>query len=126
MKLTRKQFKKIQPYLPKVRGNVRIDQLDFVNALLYVAENGCKWRRLPKEFGNWHTVYMRMRRWAENGTLKTLFEALQKEFLIDVDLSVLSLDSTCVKVHPDGTGALKKRGLNPSEKPAVGKTQKFT
>ena len=40
MKLTRKQFKKIQPCLPKVRGNVRIDQLDFVNALLYVAENG--------------------------------------------------------------------------------------
>ena len=86
MKLARKQFKKIQSYLPKVRGNVQIDQLDFVNALLYVAENGCKWRRLPKEFGNWHTVYMRMLRWAENGMLTAIFEALHKEFLVDMDL----------------------------------------
>jgi len=112
MKLTQKQFEKIQPYLPKVRGNVLISQLDFINALLYVVENGCKWRRLPQEFGNWHTVYMRMRRWADNGTLQAIFDALHKEFLLDVDMSVLSLDSTCIKVHPDGTGAKKKRATS--------------
>ncbi|WP_425526911.1 transposase, partial [Xanthomonas oryzae] len=27
-----------------------------VNALLYVAEHGCKWRGLPERFGNWHTA----------------------------------------------------------------------
>ena len=77
--------------------------------LLYVVENGCKWRALPKEFGNWHTVYMRMRRWAENGVLFHLFEALQNELKLQVDTSALSLDSSCIKVHHDGTGALKKR-----------------
>ncbi|MDR2574396.1 MAG: transposase [Desulfovibrio sp.] len=25
--------------------------------MLYVTENSCKWRALPKSFGNWHTVY---------------------------------------------------------------------
>ena len=87
-----------------------------VKILLYVVENGCKWRALPKEFGNWHTVYMRyvivhmrMCRWAENGVLFHLLEALQNELKLHVDTSALSLDSSCIKVHPDGTGALKKR-----------------
>lgn len=25
-----------------------------INAVLYVAENGCKWRALPPRLGNWH------------------------------------------------------------------------
>jgi len=37
---------------------------DVLNAILYVAEHGCKWRGLPKRFGNWHTIYTRMNRWA--------------------------------------------------------------
>ena len=30
-----------------------------------------------------------------------------------------ALDSNCIKVHPDGMGALKKTGLNPSEEHGV-------
>ena len=40
-----------------------MSNLHVVNAMLYVAEHGCKWRGLPKRFGNWHTIYTRMRRW---------------------------------------------------------------
>ena len=50
-----------------------------------------------------------MRRWAENGVLFHLFEALQNELKLQVDTFALSLDSRCMKVHPDGSGALKKR-----------------
>ena len=28
-----------------------------LNAILYVAEQGCKWRGLPKRFGNWQAIY---------------------------------------------------------------------
>ena len=52
MKLTQEQYEKISKYLPKQRGNVRINNLQFLNAILYVTENGCKWRALPKEYGN--------------------------------------------------------------------------
>ena len=91
------------------KSRAEVCWLGQVKILLYVVENGCKWRALPKEFGNWHTVYMRMRRWAENGVLFHLFEALQNELKLHVDTSALSLDSRCMKVHPDGSGALKKR-----------------
>jgi transposase len=84
-----------------------------LNAILYVAENGCKWRALPKRFGNWHTIYTRMNRWAKAGVLDRLFEELQHQQLIRVKIEAVSLDSTIVKVHPDGTGAQKKTDRNP-------------
>jgi transposase len=61
------QYELIRPYLPVQRGNVRISNLTMINAVLYVAENGCKWRALPTSFGNWHTIYTRLRRWTEAG-----------------------------------------------------------
>jgi len=116
MELTRKQFEKIEHLFPKPRGTLDIEHYDAMRAILYVAENGCKWRKLPKEYGNWHTIYTRMNRWSKSGVLDRIFEALQKEQLIKVSVMVVSLDSTCVKVHPDGTGALKKLENSPLEK----------
>ena len=34
--------------------------------------------------------------------------------IIQVQVNAVSLDSTCIKVHPDGMGALKKVGHSPS------------
>jgi transposase len=83
-------------------------------ALLYVAEHGCKWRGLPKRFGPWHTIYTRMNRWSKNGVLDRVFEQLQREQVVRIRIEAVSLDSTIVKVHPDGTGALKKTDPRPS------------
>ena len=98
--------------MPKPRGNFVVEHLKVLNAILYVAENGCKWRALPRRYGHWNTVYRRFRRWAENGVLSQVLEVLQKEELIDADFSVLSLDSTFVKSSPCAAGALKKRAAS--------------
>jgi transposase len=74
-----------------------------INAILYFAENGCKWRALPKRFGTWHTVYTRMNRWAKAGVLDKLFEKMQEEQIVRIKIEAVSLDSTIAKVHPDGT-----------------------
>ena len=114
MEITEEQYQSIAPSLPRQRGNVRVTNLQFLNALLYVAEHGCKWRGLPKRFGPWHTVYTRMNRWSKNGALEVVFEQLQRQQLVGVGIEAVSLDSTTVKVHPDGTGALKKTVPKPS------------
>jgi transposase len=113
MEISAAQFNRIEPFLPVQRGNVSLSNLQVVNAILYVAENGCKWRALPRRFGNWHTIYTRMNRWAKAGVLDRLFEELQHQQLIRVKIEAVSLDSTIVKVHPDGTGALKKTAHRP-------------
>jgi len=125
MEITAEQFKRIESYLPVQRGNVSLSNLQVVNAILYVAENGCKWRALPKRFGNWHTIYTRMNRWAKAGVLDRLFEELQQQQLVRIKIEAVSLDSTIVKVHPDGTGALKKTAHKPSADPAADGPPKF-
>ncbi len=57
LELTDAQYERIAPLLPKQRGNVSLSNLRVLNAILYVAEHGCKWRGLPERFGNWHTIY---------------------------------------------------------------------
>ena len=110
MEITEAQYARIAPYLPVQRGNVSLSNLQVLNAILYVAEHGCKWRGLPARFGNWHTIYVRMNRWSKSGVLDRVFEQLQRERIVRIKLEAFSLDSTIVKVHPDGTGALKKNG----------------
>ena len=114
MEITEAQYEKIADCLPTQRGNVRLNNLDVLNAILYVAEQGCKWRGLPKRFGNWHTIYTRMNRWSKSGVLDRLFERLQQSQIVRIKIEAVSLDSTIVKVHPDGTGALKKTVRRPS------------
>ena len=125
MEITPEQFALIQHCLPKQRGNVSMTNLQVVNAMLYVAEHGCKWRGLPKRFGNWHTVYTRMRRWTEAGVMDRMFEALQREQIVRIKIEAVSLDSTSIKVHPDGTGALKKTVRKPSASPVTDGTPRF-
>ena len=74
MEITDKQFEKIRDSLPIQRGNVKLQNLTVVNAILFVAEHGCKWRGLPPRFGNWHSIYTRMNRWAKKGVLDRVFE----------------------------------------------------
>lgn len=111
MEITQQQYELLAPCLPKQRGNVTIPNLQVLNAILYVAEQGCKWRALPKHFGKWHTIYTRMNRWAKKGVLTRVFEEILRLRIVKADLKIenLSLDSTSIKVHPDGTGAQKKR-----------------
>ena len=125
MEITEGQYARIQGSLPVQRGNVSLTNLQLLNALLYVAEHGCKWRGLPKRFGNWHTIYTRMNRWSKNGVLDRVFEKLQLEQIVRIKIEAFALDSTSVKVHPDGTGALKKTGRKPSASRAADGTPRF-
>ncbi|CAK0761032.1 transposase [Gammaproteobacteria bacterium] len=83
MELTIVQFKKIEQMLPHQRGNVKISNFTVLNAILHILEQGCKWRDLPKEFGNWHTIYTRANRWAKKGVLDLVLSSLRGELIKD-------------------------------------------
>ena len=125
MEISEAQYRRIEPGLPRQRGNVSLSNLEVLNAILYVAEHGSKWRGLPKRFGNWHTIYTRMNRWSKNGVLDRVFERLQREQIVRIKIEAVKLDSTIVKVHPDGTGALKKTDRRPLASPAADGPPRF-
>jgi hypothetical protein len=54
-----------------------------------------------------------------------VFEKLQLEQIVRIRIEALSLDSTSVKVHPDGTGALKKTDPSRSANLAADGLQRF-
>ena len=115
MEITKAQFNIIEHLLPVQRGNVKIPNIQVINAVLYMAEHDCKWRGLSNRFGYWHAIYMRVNRWAKKGVLDHVFSVLQSADVINIQVDQVLLDSTIIKVHPDGTGALKKMVHNPLE-----------
>ena len=118
MKLNYDQYKQILDCFPRQRENVRLDNLSVLNAILYVVENGCKWRSLPSDFGHCHTIYAR---WAKSG----VFAKLQQQQILSVTFDVHCLDNTSVKIRPNGTSALKNLGRNLSTSHAEVATLKF-
>jgi transposase len=115
MKITQEQYDKIKHILPVQRGNVRVENVNFINALLYMGENGCKWRRLPKEYGNWNAIYKRFNRWVKAGIIEKMFRELHVQSALDINPEALLkrlIDSMTVPVHPDACGALKKAEIS--------------
>jgi len=105
MEITEETYGKIRRALPVQRDRVTVENIAFINALLYVRENGCKWRRLPKEYGKWHVIYKCFNRWVKDGIIERLFRELRANGIAQ---TALLLDSMSVPVHPDACGALKK------------------
>ena len=125
MELTKAEFMKISHFLPLQRGNVKHENLLFLNAVLYVAANGCKWRILPEGYGNCNSIYKKANRWGKSGVLDRIFIALQKEQIIQIKIEHVSLGSTSIKVYPNAHGALKKEENNLLEKHETTGTASF-
>ena len=92
------------PGKPTDKGGRAADNRRFVEAVLYIARTGSPWRDLPKEFGNWHSVYVRFARWEQYGVWGRVAEVLCGE----ADLEELFIDSTIVRAHQHSAGAPKK------------------
>ncbi|AXQ11483.1 hypothetical protein BCR61_12765 [Xanthomonas oryzae pv. oryzae] len=73
----------------------------------------------------WCVVQRFLNRWAKSGVLDRMFAQLQTCQIVRIKIEAVSLDSTSIKVHPDGTGALKKTAHNPSGNRAADGTPKF-
>lgn len=103
--ISEEKWEKIKEKLPCQPGyqGKNTDNRLFVNAVMFVAKCGIPWRDLPERFGNWNTVYVRFRRWAKKGVWQRVFKDVS-----DRDVTTLLIDSTAIRVHQHGAGALKK------------------
>lgn len=57
--------------------------------------------------------------------LDRVFEELQLLNILKVNIELVSIDSTSMKVHPDGTGAPKKGVRKPSDAAGAASTPSF-
>jgi putative transposase len=76
--LTDFQWEKISGFFPM--GNKgEIHKRSLVEAVLYLVDNGCKWRALPHEYPKWSTVKSFYYRAVENGAWEKAMQYLVKE-----------------------------------------------
>lgn len=108
--LTDQEWAMIGPLLPPERGRWARpsgDNRQFLNGMLHVLRTGCPWRDMHERYGKWNSVYVRFRRWAEQGVWDALLQTLVDLRLTD-DWQHM-VDSTVVRAHSQATGA--KGGL---------------
>ena len=76
--LTDAQWEKIASYFPM--GNKgEIHKRSLVEAVLYLVDNGCKWRAIPHDYPNWSTVKSFYYRAVANGTWEKAMEFVVRE-----------------------------------------------
>ena len=80
--LSEGQWQLIAPLLPEPKsgpgkpGRPPRDRRQVLNGILYVVKTGCQWRQLPREFGNWSTVFGYFNRWSRLTVWQGLMEEL--------------------------------------------------
>jgi transposase len=85
--LTDAEWTKLKPLLPQANhiGSPRCVELrEVMNALMYVADNGIKWRAMPHDLPAWQTVYGYFRRWSQGGVWEQVNQALGKQVRLAV------------------------------------------
>ena len=76
--LTDSQWERIAGYFP-IGNKGEIHKRSLVEAVLYLVDNGCKWRALPHDFPKWSTVKSFYYRAVENGAWEKVMQYLVKE-----------------------------------------------
>ena len=115
--LSNRQWNCIAPLLPSECGHsgrpYAQSHRTTLEGILWIARTGAPWRDLPPQFGKWNTIYQRFRRWVRSGVFDAVFDSLAHQ----LNLSVVMIDGTFVKVHQHGAGAPKEAARPTNPKP---------
>ena len=97
----------ISDLIPTYSGDGRMgrptvhDKRDVVNAILYVASTGCRWRALPPHYPHWNTVHRYHVGWSRDGTWERIADRLRTLVRVnegrDPDPSIGIIDARTVR-----------------------------
>ena len=97
------RWERIKAFVPggtKGKRGPRTDNRRFLDALLWMAPSGGRWRDLPEHLSPYQSVKRRYYRWIEMGVLDTMLAVLARE----ADLEWLMIYSTIVRAHQHSPG----------------------
>jgi transposase len=78
-----------------------------LDGIFWIVRTGAPWRDLPKELGEWNSVYQQFRRWSRSGLWDLLLETLASSGALAK--TVQMIDATVIRAHHQAAGA--KGGL---------------
>lgn len=103
------QWERVKDLLPGGRKGKRGPRLQnrlFLDAILWFARSGGRWKDLPERFGQSDTIKRRYYRLVDRGVFDQILDRLAQ----DADLEWLMIDSTIVRAHHRAAGARLTKG----------------
>jgi transposase len=104
--VTDTEWELIEPHLPLGVSGPIPDLRSQFNAVMWRFRTGSPWRDVPAQYGNWSTIYDRFRTWVHQGVFENLMNVMIAEAAArgDVDLGLVSVDSTACRAHHHAAG----------------------
>ncbi|TLQ43418.1 IS5 family transposase [Streptomyces marianii] len=125
--LTDVEWELIEPYLPIGEYGPYPERLrQQFEGVIWRFKTGGQWREMPTEFGAWSTVHNRFRQWRDSGVFEAIMEGLVTEAAKrgEVDLSLVSIDSTTARAHHDAAGMHMDEDVLTALEKAAAETEK--
>ena len=110
------QMRRIEPFFPRSRGLLRVDDRRVVSGIVYVLRHGLQWKDAPTGYGPPKTLYNRFVRWSRLGVFARIFAALAAE---GGPAERLMIDATHLKAHRTAASLLQKGELAISAAPGA-------
>lgn len=79
--LSEKQWKKIEPLLPKLKSSGRPwkKNREVLEGILWVLRSGARWKDLPQEYPSPSTCWRRLRDWEDEGVWERIWQSFIQE-----------------------------------------------
>jgi transposase len=108
--LTDAQWAALEPLLPPQRpatGRPNNDHRQVVEAMVWLARTGSRWRDLPAEYGSWKTVASRFYRWRRDGLFERLLAEVHRraDACGELDWLCHDVDGSVIRAHQHAAGA---------------------
>ena len=108
------RWARLEPFVPggrKGKRGSRSDGRRFLNAMLWLARSGVRWRdRREDRFGPYQTAKRRYHRWVEAEVFDRMFEAVSN----DPAFAWPAIDATVIRAQAQAAGAqVKRENLRP-------------
>ena len=123
MDLTGEQWTVLEPLLPeeertppRKRGRPWKDPRQVLNAVLWILRTGAPWKDLPERYPPYQTCHRRFQRWAREGVMETILQALARDLKERGGLDVK-------ECFIDGTFVVAKKGAMGWERPSGAKVR---
>jgi transposase len=100
------EWRLVEPLLPLGERGPVPDLRSYFDAVMWRFRTGSPWRDVPRRYGSWSTIYDRFRLWATTGVFEQVMDAMLAEAARrgQVDLSLVSVDSTVARAHQHAAG----------------------